>query len=121
MAKVAQQYPVFQPAMRPISAITSSLLVMITTSINHNYVTGEIVRIVLPLGFGMQQMNQVYGPITVTGLTTFTMPVDSTTFDPFHVPSQYPQNQQYAQVIPIGELSGQLNAAYQNVLPYKAT
>lgn len=121
MAIVAQRYPVFQPAMRVISSITQSKPVIVTTTFDHNYVTGEIVRLVIPLGFGMQQINQMTGPITVTGSTTFTMTVDSTNYDPFIAPSQFPENSQYAQVIPIGERAEQLNAAVQNVLPYQAT
>ena len=121
MSSQAQRYPVFQPAMRIISSITQAVPVSVTTTFAHQYQTGEIVRIVIPPGFGMQQLNQQVAPLTVTGTTTFTLPIDSTLFDPFSTPSTQPLNEQYAQVIPIGEVASQIYAAVQNVLPYQAT
>ena len=120
MAILAFPYPIFQRSMRIVSAISQATQAQITTTFNHQYRSGEIVRLVIPLGFGMQQINQMYAPITVTGLTTFTMPIDSTKFDAFSVASTFPDNQQYAQVVPIAEIASQLEGATQNVLPYNA-
>lgn len=198
MAILAYQYPTYQPAMRIISSITNANPVTITTSFNHQYLTGTIVRLDIPSGFGMTQLNQQYAPITVTSTTTFTMPIDTTLFSPFlyqinvgttdgsgdasgtcYVPANaipygqtfligsqlftvvlqsgalqttgsgsgtfnlstgaftftgaainsniywtpivFPQNSQYAQVVPIGENNDMLTAAVQNVLPYSAS
>ena len=120
MAILAFPYPVFQRAMRIISTISQAQQAQVTTTFAHQYKSGEIVRFVMPLGFGMQQINQMQAPITVTGSTTFTVPIDSTKFDAFSVASTFPDNQQYAQVVPIAEIASQLEGATQNVLPYNA-
>ncbi len=117
---LAQQFPVFQKAMRVISAITNANPAAVTTTFNHQYITGMIVRLNIPEGFGMVQANQLYGPIIVTGNTTFTIDIDTTNFDVFAAPSSFPFNRQYAQVTPIGELNVTLKAATANVLPYPA-
>ena len=120
MAILAQPFPVFQKAMRIISAITNANPASITTTFDHQYITGMIVRLNIPAGFGMVQANQLYGPIIVTGSTTFTIDIDTTKFDVFAAPSTYPLNRQYAQVTPVAELNSTLKAATQNVLPYPA-
>ena len=124
MAYSAFINPIYQPAMRIISAITNATTVTVTTSFAHLYVSGTIVRFDIPVGFGMEQINQQFGPITVTGSTTFTMPIDTTNYDVFQIPSYalLPSgivvSLQQAQCVPIGELSGQLTAAVQNTLPH---
>ncbi len=120
MAIVAFPFPVFQRAMRIISTISQAPQAEVTTTFAHQYQSGEIIRFVIPLGFGMQQINQMYAPLTVTGATTFTVPIDTTKFDAFSTPSTFPDNQQYAQVVPIAEIASQLEGATQNVLPYSA-
>lgn len=117
---LAQKFPVFQKAMRVISSITNANPAAVTTTFNHQYVTGMIVRLNVPNGFGMVQANQLYGPIIVTGDTTFTIDINTLNFDVFAAPSTFPLNSQYAQCTPIGELSPILSAATQNVLPYPA-
>ncbi len=120
MAIVAFPYPTFQRAMRIISAISQDSQAEVTTTFAHQYQSGEIIRFVIPLGFGMQQINQMQAPITVTGSTTFTVPIDTTRFDAFSAASTFPDNKQYAQVVPIAEIASQLEGATQNVLPYSA-
>ena len=117
---LAYQYPVFQPVMRVVTAITNAFPALVTTSFAHNYVTGTVVRLIVPPGFGMTQANQLYAPIIVTSSTQFTIAIDTTQFTPFTTPSVYPQTSQYAQCIPFGENNDILTAAYQNVLPYSA-
>lgn len=112
----AVPFPVFQPAMRIVTAITQSNPCQVTTSFAHQYVSGTIVRLDIPLANGMQQLvgtssAPVTYPITVTGSTTFTIPVDSTKFQAF-------VNNECCPVVPVGELNSQLIAATQNVLPY---
>lgn len=108
---VAFPFPTFQPALRLIAAITNSFPVQVTTTFNHQYKTGTIVRLDIPPADGMEQANQFLGEIIVTGPTTFTMNLDTTNFDPFIAAGS-------AQVIPVGEVSSMLSAATQNVLPY---
>lgn len=117
--------PTFQRAMRNILSITNGNPCVITTTYNgtdpapHQYMTGLIVRLVVPNGFGMIQANELYAPITVTSSTTFTMPIDTTSFDPFVIPSYNPGHYGTpAQCIPIAETNDILTEATQNVLPY---
>jgi hypothetical protein len=110
----AVEYPIYQPAMRIIQAISKSNPAVITTTFAHQYTSGIIVRLDIPLSNGMQQIAGVTYPITVTGLTTFTVPIDSTSFVTF-------VDTNCASVIPIGETNDMLTNATRNVLPYPAT
>lgn len=118
MAILSNPYPTFQPAMRVISSITNAYPAAVTTTINHQYQTGIIARLNIPLGFGMTQANGMYGSIVVTGDTTFTIDIDTTHFDAFLAPVTYPLDYQYAQVTPMGEINQLLSSATRNVLPY---
>lgn len=104
--------PIYQPALRKITAITNAYPAEVTTSFDHNYVTGEVVVIIIPVGFGMQQINGKTGLITVTGDTTFTVTLDTTSLDPFAIPGDAVQN---AEVISIGGTS--IYTATKNTLP----
>jgi hypothetical protein len=119
------QNPAFQRAMRNILSITQEEQALVTTTFDginpgsHQYTTGLIVRIYVPIGFGMVQANQLYGPITVINDTQFTILIDTTNFDPFVVPAFQPGAfGTPAQSIPIGEVNNMLTNATQNVLPY---
>lgn len=119
------QFPTFQRAMRNILTITQSDNALITTTFDginpgdHQYQTGLIVRLYVPDGFGMVQVNGSYGPITVVNSTQFTLPIDTTNFDPFVVPAFEPGHfGTPAQVVPFGEINELLTEATQNVLPY---
>lgn len=125
----AIQNPVYKPAMRVIYSITKAFPAVVTTAVatnnfnvlvpaNHNYITGTIVRLDIPPGYGMTQADQKTGTITVTGPTTFTIDIDTTFFDAFVAPVTFPENQQLGQVIPIGENNSILTASTVNVLPY---
>ena len=118
MPTLAQQYPVFQPAMRIISNIFNTNPIYVTTTFKHQYVTGMICRLNIPNGYGMTQANKLSGPITVIDDYSFTMPINAENFDVFATPVAFPDNRQYAQVTVIGELTSMLTAPERNVLPY---
>lgn len=118
MAILAYQYPVFKPSMRIISSITNANPAVVTTTFNHGYINGIVLRLVVPLGYGMVQANQLSGTITVTGATTFTIDIDTSLFSPFVTPATAPDNLQSSQAVPFGEDNSILLAAVQNVLPY---
>ncbi len=118
MAILAVANPIFQPSMRIVSDITNAEEAAVTTTFAHNYITGTIVRFHIPLGFGMVQANDLYGTITVTGTTTFTIDVNTSMFDTYATPATSPLDQQSSVVVAIGEVSSILTAAVENVLPY---
>lgn len=115
----AVPHPIFQPAMRLIAAISQSNPATVTTTFANQYVSGTIVRLVIPEADGMQELANTIWPITVTGTTTFTIPVDTTTFSAFAIPGSPPFHvDTCAQVVPIGEINSTLDAAVRNVLPF---
>lgn len=115
----APMFPVFQPAMRIIAAITTTNPAIVTTTFAHQYKDGTIVRLDIPSADGMPQMNGLTGTITITSSTTFAINIDATSFQPFAIPiSPLPQTNTCAMVVPIGEVSATLQAATVNVLPY---
>lgn len=75
--------PIFQRAMRVISSITKENSAVVTTTTNHQYITGMIMRLNIPKGFGMQEANQKQGEIIVLSDTTFSIDIDTTYMDPF--------------------------------------
>lgn len=114
----ALQKPIFQPAVADISSISQASLAVVTTTFATQYLTGLIVRLYIPQYFGMEQLNGFQGTITVLSPTTFTIPIDSTFFDPFVTPIQ-PVGQPLinpAQVVPIGEDAAILTQSFVNIL-----
>ena len=110
--------PYIQPAMRLIHSITNASPALVTTTFDHQYLSGTIVRLDIPVACGMQEADKQYGPIVVTSPTTFNFPLDTTYFTPFAIPvAPDPHENTCAMVIPIGEISQMLDAATQNVLP----
>lgn len=114
MAYLASENPTFAPAFRQVTDITTGKPITVTTSFAHGYVTGTIVRLYVPISWGMFQANHLFAPITVTSDTQFTMPLDSTPFDAFVTPASPVQ---YPQCVPIGEITSILTAAKNNILP----
>lgn len=51
----------YQPSKFVISAITEGPTTTITTSVDHNYVIGQIVRILIPSTYGAQTLNEQEG------------------------------------------------------------
>ena len=126
----AVQNPSFEPAVTDILAITNSNPASVTTgakvnnivtAVPHNYLTGLIVRMQIPQSYGMRLD---YGPkqphfqITVTGPTTFTIPLDTTNFDPFVVPVEMMGQPllNVSQAVPMGEIAEILTQSVVNVL-----
>ena len=118
----AYRNPVFQPAMRIVQNITNAFPAVVTTTFNHLYNTGAVLRLDIPLGFGMDQPNQQTGTIVVTGPTTFSISIDTRLYQPFLPFASWPARAtSYPQCVCIGEDNDFLDSAVQNVLPYQST
>lgn len=99
---------VFSPDRLVISNITQALPAVVTTSTDHNMITGSVIRLHVPQNYGMVELNNVACAITVLSSTSFSLqysqvppavPIDSRAFTAFVTPS----NPQFtADVIPIG-------------------
>ncbi len=109
--------PTFLPKRACISSISNANPAVVTTISDHNYVSGEIVRLVIPQEYGMQQANNLTGTITITGSTTFNIDIDTTLFDLYAAPVPLPSAYTSGQVIPVGEVASTLAGATKNVLP----
>lgn len=120
MSGYAQVNPLFSPALRLINNITNGYPATVTTTFAHGYNTGEICRLWVPRGYGMVQANQLFAPIVVTGDTTFTIAIDTTTFDAFIYPDAPTRQKlpQAAQVTNIGDQTYTLIGAIYNTLPF---
>lgn len=122
----ALQFPTYKPAMRIITNITNSNPAIITTSFDNSYITGTIVRITVPFvdgyyPWGMQEINNQIGTITVISPTEFSISLDSTNYQPFVTPVVPSDGStrfttQLPQVVPVGENNDILTAAVVNVL-----
>lgn len=114
----ANPNPSFMPALRTVTAITNAFPALVTTSFAHGYITGMIGRLYIPPNFGMEQANQLLGTISVVSPTTFYISIDTTSFDPFVVPSAQPgYNYTSAQIVPVGEVTSSFQSTFENVLP----
>ena len=110
----ANPNPIYYPGMRIITAITQAFPASVTTSFAHGYNTLLVVRLDVPDGYGMTNVNQSVGTITVTSSTTFTIDIDTRLFPPFSTPLGATQA---AQVVPVGEDNSTVYLATQNTLP----
>ena len=112
--------PIYQPARRTIQSISNASAAVVVTTQDHNYRDGDIVRMVIPtipfepLGFGMPEINNKTGTVTVIDDTSFSIDIDSTLFEPF---GNYASYDQVSQVVPIGEQNRTILGATQNTLP----
>ena len=111
--------PIYQPAMRIVTAVTLSNPAVITTSCPHQYCDGLVVRFDIPIANGMPQLAGTSFPwktyvVTVIDDTHFSVNVDSTSFQ------DYVDNV-CCPVVPVGEQNYTFKQATRNVLPYPAT
>jgi len=113
--------PIYQPAIRQIAAFTAVyppgldfLLLGVTTTQDHLYNDGLVVRLSIPLEFGAQQFDGAKGNIAVSSPTQFIMAFKSIQFDPLVIPGT---TLQAPLVIPIAEDVQFLNSAVHNILP----
>ena len=128
----AVEQPTYQPAMRNILSITNANPAVVTTTFDgtnpgdHLYRSGLIVRLDIPVGYGMEQVNSLYAPITVLSDSTFSIAIDTTSMDAFVAPAApvtidgkvFTNFGNPAQSVPIGDVNNQLINAVKNVLPY---
>jgi len=99
--------------LRIITEITQANPAAVTTEDAHNLSNGDTVTLQVPQTYGMTQVNGKSGTVTVTGTTTFTVTINTTSFSEFSVPTP----NQCAQVIPVGEATSTLYGATENTLP----
>ena len=83
----AYRHPVFGPAMRIIASITNAEVPVVTTTFEHGYVDGTVIRFTIPPALGMVQLDKQTSPIVVIDSTSFYINIDTTQYAPFVIPS----------------------------------
>ena len=98
--EVNAQY--YQPSNFIISNITSSKPnAVVTTTDDHNYVVGQLIRFHIPIGWGIRQLNEQLAYVSVINSdTSFTAQIDISKYDSFVTP---PHSFQSPQVSAIGD------------------
>jgi len=115
MSFYANPDPTYQPAMRLVTNITNANPCVVTTSFDHDYITGTIVRLYVPVYYGMFQVNGLYGDIKVLTGDTFSVSLDTSYYDSFLAPVTPPYTSETALCVPIGNLNGVYTVAVENV------
>ena len=99
----------YQPSQFFISAVTLGTQTTVTTTVNNNYVIGQLVRLLIPPSFGCRQLNgQSAYVISIPNPNQVTLNLNSSAnIDPFVTGSGVEQ----AQIMAIGDVNyGQINS-----------
>lgn len=105
----------YEPSLFFISAITNGITTLVTTTEDHNYVIGQLVRLNIPRANRAIQFNQQTGyVIGIPSSTQVTLDINSTRYDLFQTSTQPTQ----PQIVAVGDVnsgntnsSGNLNTA----------
>ncbi len=117
----------YQPSQFFILNIALGQSTTITTTVNHNYVIGQLCRLLIPRVNGTRQLNEQIGyVISIPNPNQVVLGIDSSFYDPFVTSTQPTQ----PQILAIGDCnSGNINAfgnlntsttipgSYQNISP----
>jgi hypothetical protein len=101
----------YQPNRFNISALTIGTNTTVTTSVNNNYVIGQLVRFIIPQQFGTYQLNEQKGYVTaINSPTQFVVNLNSSRYDTFvPTPTRFITQ---AQILAIGDINtGATNAS----------
>jgi len=90
----------FEPERKVVSAITNANPAVVTATA-HAYTTTDIVRINVPIEYGMRLPPEEV-TITVINANSFSIDMDTSLLDPFVVPVATPQT--FAEVLPINRI-----------------
>jgi len=98
---------IYAPRNRFITAITQAAQAVVTLSVTHGYVVGQIVRFHVESKYGMVQIDGLQGEITAisTANNTITVDINSTGFTAFAFPTSasYALGATPAHISPVGE------------------
>lgn len=98
------------PRVFDISAISSGTITTVTTSLNHNYVIGQNVRLLIPFFYGASPLNEQTGiVISIPAPNQVVLNLNSIGSNPFIASPSYVSTP--AQIVAIGDVnSGAINA-----------
>lgn len=104
----------YQPSMFFISAITLGPTTTITTSVNHNYVIGQIIRVLITEFYGTWQISEQEGlVIAIPAANQVTVTIDSSNANAFIASPAFGPT--LPQIVAVGDQnSGQINVNGRN-------
>ena len=108
-------YKLFTPGRRVIANITAAAAGVVTTLVDHGYITGQIIRMSVPSICGMTELNGQVATITVLTAGTFSINIDTTGYTAFNFPLPAVVPFTPAEVMPVGEVVTSLASATENV------
>lgn len=74
----------YEPSQFFISAISLGPITTVTTTVNHNYVIGQLCRLIIPPTFGTRQLNEQTGyVISIPAANQVVLNINSGNFDVF--------------------------------------
>jgi hypothetical protein len=125
--RVIPYNPYFYPSSRYITKISQATQAIVTLSVDHGYLVGQVVRLIVPTvsaaAYGMTELNGVQATIVaidqddVDGDTnTITIDQDTTAFTAFSFPLTTDPGFTPAQVVPMGENTAQALASNVYIL-----
>ncbi len=93
----------YQPSRFVISNVTLGQTTVVTTTLDMNYVIGQLVRLIIPSSFGCRQLNEQQGfVIAIPALNQVELSIDSSVnVDPYIASSATTQ----AQILAIGDIN----------------
>jgi hypothetical protein len=102
----------YQPSRFVISSITLGTTTTITTSVNHNYVIGQLCRLLIPKGYGSVQLTEQLGNvIAIPNANQVTLNLNSTNSNQFISAALAQQ----PQIVAVGDYnSGPINIGRTN-------
>jgi len=114
--------PIYYPRRRLVTKISQAAVARVTLAVTHGFTVGQKVRMVVPVGFGMPQMNGILASITAVGnadaagsTNTIDLAVNSAAFAAFAFPGSFASYfGQFAQVVPVGDDTPTLAGATNN-------
>jgi hypothetical protein len=79
----------YQPRRFEISAITTGVVTLVETAVDHDYVIGQLVRLIIPAPYGSRQLNEQQGyVILIPNPNEVVIDISSINSDPF-IPTPY--------------------------------
>lgn len=116
-APINAQY--YQPSDFFITAISNGPSTTITTSVNHNYIVGQLVRVVIPPAYKEYQLNgQIGYVILIPNPNQMVLNIDSSTYDTF-VANPVTTNKTLPQTVAVGDvISGATNSDINSLSTY---
>lgn len=102
----------FKPRVFQISAISEGPTTTVTTSVNHNYVIGQEIRLLISQPYGARQLNNKTGfVLSIPAANQVVLSINSTLTNAFIASPTFPGNSP-PQIVAIGDVNtGVINAS----------